>query len=342
MRRFGRGTPVAAGVVTALVLAWIGWTHASAGPGGYRVTVTFPSAVALYPKSDVKVMGLSAGKVVSVQPVTAGIRVELQVDDAVPLPADVNAAIVPLSLIGERNVVLFPAWHQGEPRAGDGTVIPPVRAHVPVEPDEALAAFTKLAQRLDPNAIHDLMSASAADLAGNGAFINQALTRMADLSTVFADSDQSLVNTADHIHQIAATVNANSQQMGQLIEGFAAATDVLASERAAIRQLLAGLVGLTADGRHLVDVHRTQLPTDMADLARLALSLKTNVGSLEQLVSSLPDFSSDVVRAYRPDARALMLRGSQSQAVREILAPLSGGHEAPCFPAPDAQCAGGS
>lgn len=340
MRRVGQGTRVVAGLIVLLVGGWLALANLRGSPTGYRVTVTFPSAVALYPHSDVKVMGLTAGTVQSVEPVADGIRVELRVDGDVPLPVGVNAAIVPLSLIGERNVVLYPAWHEGEPRAAPGTVIPSDRAHVPVEPDEALAAFTRLARQLDPAAIHHLMTASAADLAGNGAAINQALARMADLSTTFAQSDQSLVNTADHIHRIAATVDANSTQMAQLIEGFAAATDVLASERAAIRELLSGLVGLTAEGQRLVDVHRTQLPPDMAALARLALSLQTNVTSLEQLLSSLPDFSSDVVRSYRADSRSLMLRGSESQAVREILAPVAGGQEAPCFPAPDVRCTG--
>ena len=70
----------------------------------------FPSAVGLYPFGDVSVMGVGVGTVDAVEIDDDHVRVEMTIDHGIPLPADVQATIEPLTLIGERNVVLFPPW----------------------------------------------------------------------------------------------------------------------------------------------------------------------------------------------------------------------------------------
>src|SRR5215204_2333928 len=98
-------------LVAALVAGGCSVFGGGDGGGGddLQLTVYFERAVALYPESHVKVMGLDAGTILDVVPEGERVRVELVVDGDVPIPADVHAAVVPLSLIGERNVVLQPA-----------------------------------------------------------------------------------------------------------------------------------------------------------------------------------------------------------------------------------------
>src|SRR5690606_9891074 len=89
-------------------------TGCGGGAGTYELSARFPSAVALYEDSDVLVMGVSVGTVESVTIDGDSILVDMKIRDDVPLPADVTATIHPASLIGERNVILGPAWKPGD------------------------------------------------------------------------------------------------------------------------------------------------------------------------------------------------------------------------------------
>ena len=159
------------------------------GGGGkpYKLTAWFPKTVALFKDSEVRVLGLPAGKVTKVETHGNKVRVDMDIKETVPVPADVHATIVPLSLIGERYVQLFPVWTNGQPRAQSGEVIPEERTEVPVEPDEALAALKKFLDSLDPAATGKLVENTAADLSGNGQSFNDAVANIGTLVGTLAD-----------------------------------------------------------------------------------------------------------------------------------------------------------
>ena len=307
--------------------------------GGYTITATFTRAVALYEGSQVQVMGADVGTVEEVRPDGDVIRVELSVRDDVPLPAEVRAAIVPLSLVGERNVVLFPAWQPGDDRLEDGADIPVERTVVPVEPDEALAAFTDLARAIDPEEISRFVSASSDALDGHGDELNRALESSAALTGLLAAEGDDLVQVAEDLAQLTSTLADREQQLGQLLDAFAAATGVLADEREAIRTFLTAVVQLTTEGELLLQQFEEQLPGDIATLAEVAMVLRVNVGALSQLLDALPDNSRLVVNAYDPERQVFRIRVNLSppatQLVRAMLAPLG---LYPCAPGPGVTC----
>ena len=309
------------------------------GGGGYTVTATFTRAVALYEGSQVQVMGTNVGTVEDVSVDGEVIRVELSVQDDVPLPADVQAAIVPLTLVGERNIVLFPAWQPGDDRLEDGADIPVDRTVVPVEPDEALEAFTELARAVDPEAVSRLVSASADALDGRGDDLNAALEAGAELTGLLAAEGDDLMAVAEDLQQLTSTLATREEQLGQLLDAFAAATGVLAAERESLRTFLGAIVELTAEGELLLEQFDQQLPQDIATLADVALVLRVNVASLSQLVQALPANSRMVVNAWDPERRLLRIRVNLSpaaaSALSAALAPL--GLE-PCVPGPGVSC----
>ena len=110
------------GVLAAVLLS----SCSVVGGGGgksYKLAAWFPKTIALFKDSQVRVLGLPAGQVTKVQAMGDKVRIEMKVKDSVPVPADVHATIIPLSLIGERYVQLFPVWTTGQPRAHSGDVI---------------------------------------------------------------------------------------------------------------------------------------------------------------------------------------------------------------------------
>ena len=289
--------------VAALVLG-----SCSTAEERYRVVAEFPQAVSLFEDSRVKVMGVDVGTVDVVEVAGDRIRVELLIDREVPLPTDVVAAIVPLSLIGERNVVLSPAWQPGDQRIQDGHLIGLDRTRVPVEPDEALQAITDLARAIDPEQVQRLISSAAGAVDGQGPRINGLLERTADLTGTLAEQDDELVALAVRLGELAEALTTREAQLDQTLSTYTEATAVLAAERDHVEAFLAALARLSTSGDDLLTTYQRQLPEDLAATARLLAVREADIGSLQEFAQGIPPITETVFRAHRPDEDGLQLR----------------------------------
>ncbi|HZQ27741.1 MAG TPA: MCE family protein, partial [Acidimicrobiales bacterium] len=299
----------------------------SGGGGGYALTAYFDKTVSLYPKSRVKILGLSSGRIDSVDVVGTQVRVRMTIDKDVPLPADVQATIVPLSLIGERYVQLFPAWTVGEPQLPPGSVIPIERTSIPVEPDQALAALKKFLDALDPNATGRLVHNLAQDLQGNGTKLNDALAGLANLANTLADKDQQIVGLVQHFDQFTATLRTREGQLGKVMDQFAAATKLLSDERQTIERLIKGLASVSSDGLDLVGKHAPQLNTDIETLTHTLEIVNANLDSVRQFLTATPltvagqnlDGKQGLAAAYDPTFHHLDLRNQTTPTLALLL-----------------------
>jgi virulence factor Mce-like protein len=314
------------------------------GRGGdtYRVTAYFPRAVSVFPSSTVRVLGLPAGTVAAVETDGDRVRIDLDIDTDIPLPADVKASIIPLSLIGERYVQLFPAWTEGDARAEDGHVIDLDETVIPIEPDEALAALKEFLDSLDPDGVGRLIDNTATALEGNGARLGDALDGLSELVTTFAEKDEQLVGIVENFDRFSQTLVTRERQLGEVLDLFSSASQVLADEREGLESLLASLAQLSENGLDLVSEHAAELRIDIDTVTRLVRSVDTNLDAVSALLDSGPllvgEPRSDeslsgrgLLGAYNPDARALDLRQNFDPAVAQALESILG-VELPCLP----------
>ncbi|HME47503.1 MlaD family protein, partial [Mycobacterium sp.] len=100
------------------------------------ISAYFPTATAIYPGDEVRVSGVKVGSIKSIQPQGTRVKMVMNVDRDVPIPADAKAVIVAANLVAARYVQLTPAYRSSGPTMGDGAVIPIERTAVPVEWDE--------------------------------------------------------------------------------------------------------------------------------------------------------------------------------------------------------------
>lgn len=318
-----RRTAIAAG--TALLASSCG-VVGGGGRGGFELTAYFPRAVALYKSSDVRILGLVAGEVTGVEAAGRRVKVTLRLADDTPVPRDVQAMIVPQSLIGERYVQLFPAWKQGELKAPSGTVIPESRTSVPVEPDEALAALKKFLDTLDPKATGKVVHNLSSDLKGAGNDLNGALKGLADLSATVAAKDDGLGRIIEHLDGFTGTLRTREAQLGKVMDSFAQFTSLLAEERRSIEGLLRGLGQVSGDTLDLVSEHGARLDRDLQVLTRTLATVDANMQSVRQVLDAGPLLVSGIQSAYDPMHHRLDLRTQASpaaqQALNAVLGPL--------------------
>jgi phospholipid/cholesterol/gamma-HCH transport system substrate-binding protein len=340
---------------TALVLA-LAATAVGVGPAtpaaaaGTSVVAYFDSAISVYEHGDVKILGLSAGKVTKVVPEGKRVRIELSIDDGIPVPTDVQATIIPSSLIGERYVQLFPAWTEGKQQASGRLVIPQERTSVPVEPDEALAALKKLLDALDPDATGRLIKNLGDDLDGQGKNLSTAIKGLSELTRTLADKSDQIVGIIDNVDRLTTTLRTRETQLASIIDSFAKTADLLAREREQLQALLTGLADVSVDAYTLIRDNRSNLQADISTVSRLLQAVSANLDSVKSLLEAGPlvvagpnlDGKAGIIGAYNPRYHEIDLRTSFSPLVAaglgQILAALGVPGQTICLPV-DVTCA---
>ncbi|MDX1511254.1 MAG: MlaD family protein [Nitriliruptorales bacterium] len=335
MRRWPRRVRWVAGL---LALAIIATGCRRPGDGGYELSACFERAVALFEQSRVKVMGADVGLVNSIEIDGDQVCVRMQIDAEVPLPADVQAAILPLTLIGERNILLFPPWQPGDDLIEPGTRIENTR--VPVEPDDVLDALTELVNAIDPERVEAFLADAAAAVDGRGEAFNNAVRQGARLTQVIAERDQQLLAVADTLRQLAERLNTRDAQLRRLISTYAATTKVLAEERAAIEQFIEATARLMDEGAILIESYEEHLAEDLAQIAEIALVMRANVASLDQFIAALPPVADVLRKGHDPETHSIVIRVSGGPVFNELLADLLAamGVDPICIELPDTTC----
>ncbi|GAA2118810.1 MCE family protein [Actinomadura napierensis] len=320
MRPPNRAAAAAMAVALVLALGACSVLPGLSSPSSYHVTAYFTRAVSFYPGSQVQVMGVNVGKVDSVTPVNGQVRVVASVDRNVPLPATATAAIVPLSLIGERTLTFSPAWRPGLARLPDGAVLRTDRTQVPVEVNDALKSFGKLLDSFDPAKADAALGTAAGSLNGNGAAFNQAFQQAGQLVNDLAGQDKQLLQVAQNLDRLASIVRGREKTLGTLVTDFSKASKMLAGERANIRTLVEAIADLAKRGDVLIKMHQDTIPADLERTAQVSLTLKGSAESLGGVLQALPNFGFQFVNAYEPKDRAIILRVTLDNFARSYLA----------------------
>ncbi|KAB2388009.1 MCE family protein [Actinomadura montaniterrae] len=322
--------------LAALVLAATTGGCTVTGDGGtYKLTVYFAKTPSLYERSRVKVMGADSGTITSIKDEQTRVRVDLAVKRSVPVPDGVHAAIASDNALGERYVLLHPVWKPGMRRAAPGAVIPQSRTELPVEIDEALDAFAKLNRSIDPKQLGSALHRGADGLRGHGGDINVALGATSRLTGDLAAQDRQIVSLARNLRAVAASLNGRDEQLSQLIASFSTTSGTLSAERTKLRDFVAGLAAAIRKSDVLITDYRETLPSTVADLSNIVLTLKGNARGLNQAIQGLGRFADVAVKAWNRKQHVATIRVLVHATLRTWLQPLftaMGWGTVPCVP----------
>src|SRR5256885_7175366 len=149
-------------------------------PKGYRFTTSFDTATQLAKEADVRISGVSVGKVKEITTQSDGrTKVTIQLESKyAPLPKDSRAVLRQKTLLGETYVELTPGHKNFGTIPEDGDLAAS-RVSPTVELDEIFRAF-------DPKTRHAFqtwMEQQAMGIKGRGQDINDALGNLAPFAT---------------------------------------------------------------------------------------------------------------------------------------------------------------
>lgn len=202
-----------------LLWLWISFGGSSPlAPKGYRITVRLPDAGQLQPQADVRISGVTVGRVISVRhdPRSHDADAVIQVDAAfAPRPTDSRALLRQKSLLGETYLALSP----GSPRAPklrDGGVLGPSQVEHAVTFGELLSTFDAPSRR----SFGIWMTEQGAALAATGQALNAAIGQLGPFAQrtddLVALVDQEGAATRRLIGNGGVVLNALAAQPGRL------------------------------------------------------------------------------------------------------------------------------
>lgn len=295
--------------------------------GTRTVSAVLPSAVSLFPGSDVRIMGVRVGKVTAVTPRPDSVLVEMEYDDRYHLPADAEAIVVSPSVIGDRYVQLTPAY-DGGPRMTEGATIPQSRTAVPVELDDMVASTTRLTDALGPRgansdgAVSRLLRTASTTLTGLGDDLNSALRDVSRAGDTVAEAAPGLRRTVEdgagltgELAEYDAAVRTFDVRLSRVARN-------LARDRGDLSRLLASLARSLGEVARFVRDNRSALRGNVDDLRSVTSSLRAQRKALVQVVDLVPLGFTNLIETYDAGTKSVRTRanfGEILQAADRVL-----------------------
>ncbi|MDO9456680.1 MCE family protein [Nocardioides sp.] len=273
-----------------------------------KVTAHFDRAVSIYEGTDVRVLGVTVGKVTEVTPEGESVRVEMEYDGDVSIPADATAAIITPTLVADRFVQLTPVWVEGDQAMADGADIDVQTTLVPVELDRIYASLRDLASTLGPNGVNadgtlnHLVTAGANALEGQGKAGNAMLRNLAAAATTFGNSSGDLFATVSQLAEFTTTLADNDTLVRAFMADLADVAGQLSDERGELRATLAAVADTVGTVRGFVKNNRKALVTDVRKLSRVMRTIASEKTSLDQALEVAPVAMGNLVLAYNVES----------------------------------------
>ncbi|MDQ3154325.1 MAG: MCE family protein [Actinomycetota bacterium] len=282
---------------------------------GRTVTGYFSNAAAVFEGNDVRVLGVPVGRITSVEPAGQVVRIEMLVEDSVPVPVDANAVVVSPSLVTGRYIQLTPPY-TGGPRMADGAQIPLQRTAVPLGVDDLTRTVTELSTVLGPDGVNrdgtlaDLLDVGAQNLDGNGQAVNDTIGDLARLTDTLAGSREDLFGTVTELQSFVATVEANDAQVAELTTRLADVSGFLAGERDDLGAALAELSFALGDVAAFVQDNRAVLRSNVDRLTEVTQVLVQQRDALADIADVAPAALGNLANGYNASSGTLDTRSN--------------------------------
>jgi phospholipid/cholesterol/gamma-HCH transport system substrate-binding protein len=316
-----RGFTIA--IVLALVVAGgLWWTLKDAGRT--HLTAYFAGTVGLYEGNSVRMLGVEMGTVTKVQPMGNQVKVDLEYDRKVAVPADAQALVVAPSLVSDRYIQLAPAY-TGGPKISDGAVIPLSRTQVPLEVDDLYASLSRVSESLGPNgankngALSNLLNTAAANVDGNGQALNDTITKLSQAAGTLADNKNDLFATITNLGQFSTTLANSDGQVRKFESQLADVSGFLSDERGNLAATVQQLSTTLASVKDFIDKNHGRVKSNVDKLASVTKVLVDQRSALAEILDVAPVGLGNVVNSYNASSGTLDARANLNELTQPPL-----------------------
>jgi phospholipid/cholesterol/gamma-HCH transport system substrate-binding protein len=273
-------------IVVALVVAVFSYDKIPFISGKSSYTAYFTEAGGIKSGSDVRVSGLSVGRVSSVKLDGTKVKVSFTVDDDVALGDRTEASIKTETVLGTKMLEITPR--------GDGKLsgaIPVERTRSPYDLPTALGDLTSTISALDTTKLSSALTTLADTFKDTPPDLKVALEGVAQFSSTLDDRDAKLRNLLGNANKVTAVLAKRSDQIAGLIVNANALLAELLTQRNAVDALMINLGAAARQISAVVNDNRTQLKPALDKLNGVLSILDNRKQELQRTLYLLPKYA---------------------------------------------------
>ncbi len=292
-------------IVTVLGVGYVSVRYLGAGTllgaGPYPVTLQLTDSGGIFTGADVTYRGVSVGRVGPLRLTSQGVDVQLEIKpDAPPIPADLDAVVSNLSVIGEQFVDLRPVRTDG-PMLRAGSVIPASRASTPVPIGDLIVNVDTFIRSVPLDSLRTVVDELGTAFTGTG----PELQRLLDSTDVFTrDAIAALPQTVTLIRDGRVVLQTQNEQSSAIVS-FSRDLALLAAQLRTsdpdIRRLIRTAPQFADQTSGLIQDSGNQIGQLLADLLTVSRVALPRQAALRQLLSVYPVVTATTDSAVVPD-----------------------------------------
>jgi phospholipid/cholesterol/gamma-HCH transport system substrate-binding protein len=279
-------------------------------PRKLNITGLFSSTVGLYVGDEVKVAGVTVGRVTAIEPGPEHTRVSMSVQASIPIPADAAALVVAPNLVSARFVEFAPIY-DGGPTLADNATVGIDRTAVPIEWDQVKDELTKLSAQLGPKPgsvqgpLSQLINQAADTFDGSGSSFRSAVRELSQVAGRLGDSRADLFDTVKNLHTVVDVLSKSNEQIVAFASHVASVSQVLANSSRDIDQALGSLNQALTDVRGLLRDNNDALIGQIDRLTEFTSLLTERSDDIEQVLHLAPTALANFYNIYNPAQASL-------------------------------------
>ena len=253
----------------------------------YTVTADVEQAPNLFEDGRVMVRGVEVGTITDVTPTPDAVRLTMEIEEGVKVPADARLSVVPITVIADRYVQLYPAYTDG-PRLGEGDHLGTERTSIPAELEEVLAQLKGLLDALAPKKgerhgpLTKLVAGLDEALDGRADALAGTVEGSATVLENLADSGSDITALIQNLDRLFAALANRSSEIGLVNERFRLVAEALASDQRNIEGTIENLTLLSEESASLVSESGDDLGRSFGRLGRVVKTIMAHQGSLKK------------------------------------------------------------
>jgi virulence factor Mce-like protein len=253
----------------------------------YTVPADVEQAPNLFEGGRVAVRGIEVGAITSVVPRGSGVRVTMEIEEGVRVPAGARLTIVPITVIADRYVQLDPPYESG-PLLADGDHIDVDRTTIPAELDDVLTQLEGLLSALEPEPgerngpLARLVRNLDVALAGRSDSLRHALEGSATGLETLASSEQDIRRLIINLDSLFLVLARRSSEIGLVNERFRTVAEALADDQRALEGTIENLAFLSREGASLIETSGDDLGVAFGRLREIVDAVLRHQDQLEK------------------------------------------------------------
>jgi phospholipid/cholesterol/gamma-HCH transport system substrate-binding protein len=240
----------------------------------YTLTADVEQAPNLFEGGRVMVRGVEVGEITEVDPGPDSVRLTLTLDGSVKVPMDARLSVVPITVIADRYVQIYPPY-RGGPAMEAGTNIPLDDTTIPAELDDVLKQLQGLLAALEPKEgeksgpLARLIVRLDRVMKGRSGALASGLDKSASVLENLANSGTDITGLIQNLNTVFITLANRASELGLVNERFALVAEALERDQRNLEGTVENVAFLSDQAANLVNESGRNLGRSFARLSRV-------------------------------------------------------------------------